>query len=200
MRPRRQKTRISETDLKPSLFTSRSPASRARRVLPLLLACVACCAAPVAAQPVPPDEPWRTLDTEHFRVTFPRASRGACPPGGRAGGVGLRAAVRTFRPWAGGTDRHRPHRSHRRLQRVRDPVPFKPHRPVRTSACRQFPARLLRRLAATSDRARTYPRFSPGPARPVQPSVAARQDSRAGFRFSCPDIATVGHRGHRDVV
>ena len=57
--------------MKPSLFTSRGPASRARRVLPLLLACVACCAAPVAAQPVPPDEPWRTLDSEHFRVTFP---------------------------------------------------------------------------------------------------------------------------------
>ena len=64
--------RSSETELKPSLFTSRGPASRVRRTLPVLLACIAYCAAPAVAQRFPPpDAPWRTLDTEHFRITFP---------------------------------------------------------------------------------------------------------------------------------
>ena len=58
--------------MKPSLFTSRGPASRVRRTLPVLLACIAYCAAPAVAQRFPPpDAPWRTLDTEHFRITFP---------------------------------------------------------------------------------------------------------------------------------
>ena len=45
--------------------------ARFRRVLPVLFALVAICTPPAQAQRVPPDEPWRTLDTEHFRVTFP---------------------------------------------------------------------------------------------------------------------------------
>ena len=40
-------------------------------MLPVLFAFVAICTPPAQAQRVPPDEPWRTLDTEHFRVTFP---------------------------------------------------------------------------------------------------------------------------------
>ena len=40
-------------------------------MLPVLFALVAICTPPAQAQRVPPDEPWRTLDTEHFRVTFP---------------------------------------------------------------------------------------------------------------------------------
>ena len=57
--------------MKPSRFTSRCSASRIRRPLPLLLACISLCAGTAHTQPVPPDESWRTLDTEHFRVTFP---------------------------------------------------------------------------------------------------------------------------------
>lgn len=37
----------------------------------VLFVLVAICTSPVAAQQAPPDAPWRTLDTEHFRVTFP---------------------------------------------------------------------------------------------------------------------------------
>ena len=39
-------------------------------VLPVLFAFVAICTSPAHAQRVPPDESWRTFDTEHFRVTF----------------------------------------------------------------------------------------------------------------------------------
>ncbi|MDE3259138.1 MAG: hypothetical protein OYM47_15005 [Gemmatimonadota bacterium] len=42
-----------------------------RIVVPALLALVTFCASPSHAQQVPPDESWRTLETEHFRVTFP---------------------------------------------------------------------------------------------------------------------------------
>lgn len=38
--------------------------------IPALFALVAMCV-PASAQQVPPDESWRTLETEHFRVTFP---------------------------------------------------------------------------------------------------------------------------------
>lgn len=44
----------------------RGPLLRAAAALALLLTL----AGPAAAQ-VPPDAPWRTLDTEHFRITFP---------------------------------------------------------------------------------------------------------------------------------
>ena len=39
-------------------------------MLPVLFAFVAICTSPSQAQRVPPDEWWRTFDTEHFRVTF----------------------------------------------------------------------------------------------------------------------------------
>ena len=42
-----------------------------RRVLPVLFALVAICTLPSQAQRAPPDESWRALNTEHFRVTFP---------------------------------------------------------------------------------------------------------------------------------
>ena len=38
---------------------------------PIMLLVFAFLVAPAAAQQVPPDESWRTLKTEHFRVTFP---------------------------------------------------------------------------------------------------------------------------------
>ena len=37
----------------------------------VLLAAIALCTATASAQRIAPDESWRTLDTEHFRVTFP---------------------------------------------------------------------------------------------------------------------------------
>lgn len=37
----------------------------------ILLAAIAICTASASAQRIAPDESWRTLDTEHFRVTFP---------------------------------------------------------------------------------------------------------------------------------
>ena len=37
----------------------------------MLLAVIALCTATASAQRIAPDESWRTLDTEHFRVTFP---------------------------------------------------------------------------------------------------------------------------------
>ena len=37
----------------------------------VLLAIIALCTATASAQRIAPDESWRTLDTEHFRVTFP---------------------------------------------------------------------------------------------------------------------------------
>ena len=40
-------------------------------VIPALFALVTICASTSQAQQVPPDESWRTLETEHFRVTFP---------------------------------------------------------------------------------------------------------------------------------
>ncbi len=40
-------------------------------VVPALLALVTFCASPSQAQQIPPDESWRTLETEHFRVTYP---------------------------------------------------------------------------------------------------------------------------------
>ncbi len=39
--------------------------------VPALFGLVAFCASPSQAQRVPPNESWRTFDTEHFRVTFP---------------------------------------------------------------------------------------------------------------------------------
>ena len=42
-----------------------------RKVIPVLFVLAAICTSPAAAQQVPPDESWRTLETEHFRVTFP---------------------------------------------------------------------------------------------------------------------------------
>ena len=39
--------------------------------LKIVLAIIAICTAPAYAQRIAPDESWRTLDTEHFRVTFP---------------------------------------------------------------------------------------------------------------------------------
>ena len=42
-----------------------------RLALPIMLLVFAFLVAPASAQRVPPDEPWRTLETEHFRVTFP---------------------------------------------------------------------------------------------------------------------------------
>ena len=42
-----------------------------RIVIPALSALVVICTSPAIAQQVPPDESWRTLETEHFRVTFP---------------------------------------------------------------------------------------------------------------------------------
>ncbi|MCE2434933.1 MAG: hypothetical protein J4F29_18715, partial [Candidatus Latescibacteria bacterium] len=37
----------------------------------ILLTAIALCTASASAQRIAPDESWRTLDTEHFRVTFP---------------------------------------------------------------------------------------------------------------------------------
>ena len=37
----------------------------------IILATIALCTAAASAQRIAPDESWRTLDTEHFRVTFP---------------------------------------------------------------------------------------------------------------------------------
>ncbi|MDE2724277.1 MAG: hypothetical protein OXI59_12960, partial [Gemmatimonadota bacterium] len=37
----------------------------------VLLTVIALCTASASAQRIAPDESWRTLDTEHFRVTFP---------------------------------------------------------------------------------------------------------------------------------
>lgn len=37
----------------------------------IVLAIITICTAPASAQRIAPDESWRTLDTEHFRVTFP---------------------------------------------------------------------------------------------------------------------------------
>ncbi|MDE3001430.1 MAG: hypothetical protein OXU79_20325 [Gemmatimonadota bacterium] len=42
-----------------------------RKAIPALFVLVAICTSPASAQRVPPDESWRTLETEHFRVTFP---------------------------------------------------------------------------------------------------------------------------------
>ncbi|MDE0474182.1 MAG: hypothetical protein OXI50_06455, partial [Gammaproteobacteria bacterium] len=48
--------------------------SRLTRLLLLLLFFAGALPAPVPAYgQVPPDEDWRTLDTEHFRITFPEA-------------------------------------------------------------------------------------------------------------------------------
>ena len=44
-----------------------------RLILPLLLLAGALSTATPASGQVPPDENWRTLDTEHFRITFPEA-------------------------------------------------------------------------------------------------------------------------------
>ena len=40
-------------------------------VLPIVFVGIALCTASASAQRIAPDESWRTLDTEHFRVTFP---------------------------------------------------------------------------------------------------------------------------------
>lgn len=53
----------------------------------IVLAVIALCTAPASAQRIAPDESWRTLDTEHFRVTFPAHLEG----------LGRRAAERAER-------------------------------------------------------------------------------------------------------
>ncbi len=49
----------------------RGAGRRAALAVALALALAGPVSLPLAAQDVPPDEPWRTLETPHFRVTFP---------------------------------------------------------------------------------------------------------------------------------
>ena len=56
-------------------FSTAKPSRWVPATFPLALAIqllvIAVCVGPSQAQRVPPDEPWRTFETEHFRVTFP---------------------------------------------------------------------------------------------------------------------------------
>ena len=116
-------------------FSTAKPSRWVPATFPLALAIqllvIAVCVGPSQAQRVPPDEPWRTFETEHFRVTFPEhledlARRVAM----QAEWAHARLSEQFVRgtPWANRSGRHR---SHRRLQRLRDPISFEPHRPIR---------------------------------------------------------------------
>ena len=68
--------------------TTRIRVDKAVHVVSAALVCLlllGSVAAPAASQPVPPNEAWRTLETEHFRVVFPPELESA---GRRAAGYG----------------------------------------------------------------------------------------------------------------
>lgn len=69
--------------------TRRAGAGRLMRAVVCALALALCGAPALRAQDVPPDERWRTVDTEHFRVVFPA----------RLDALGRRAAVLAERAW-----------------------------------------------------------------------------------------------------
>ena len=133
-----------------------------RLILPLLLLAGALSTATPAAGQVPPDENWRTLDTEHFRITFPEGPLPARDPAGRPGRAGVRAAGLLLQRASSGHHRHRPHRPRRLLQRVRHVVPGNRitlfARPARG---RRIP-QLLRRLDGARGHARAGAHLPPG--------------------------------------
>ncbi len=100
----RLETPLTAEDAGSSRIRPRSlPRGRLARLGCLLLAATASATAPPAAGQVPPDEAWRTLETAHFRITFPEHLAGLAT---RAADVAERsheALSAGFRAGPGGT-------------------------------------------------------------------------------------------------